>query len=96
MNPFMAIKVMELEIQGLPAPFDDKQLQQRARAVVSDLARLLEMDRLLQYTTLTYRYRLHSKDAGTPLILLVLELTPRPQRLLDFLPDHASLGTLEK
>ncbi|MBP3981138.1 hypothetical protein J8G26_10410 [Acidovorax sp. JG5] len=96
MKPLIAMKVMELEIQGLPDLFDEKQLQQRAHAVISDLARLLGVDRLLQYTTLTYRYRLHSKDPDGPLIVLVLELAPRPQRLLDFLTDDTTLGTLEK
>ncbi|QKD45729.1 hypothetical protein HF896_19845 [Alicycliphilus denitrificans] len=87
---------MELEIQGLPNLFDEKQLQQRVQAVISDLARLVEVNSLLLYTTLTYRYRLRSKDTGDPLIVLVLELAPRPQQLLDFAPEENALGTLEK
>ena len=96
MNPMVTIKVMELEIQGLSDIFDEQQLRQRAHAMVSDLTRLLALDRLLQYTTLTYRYRLRCGETGSPSIVLVLELTQRPQRLLDFQGDGTTLGTLER
>ena len=96
MTQFMAMKVMELEIPGLPDLFDEMQLRQRAQAVISDLERLVEVDRFLLYTTLTYRYCLRNKKSGEPLIVLVLELAPRPQQLLDFVPEENSLGTREK
>lgn len=96
MNPLVTMRVIELEIGGLPEIFDERQLRQRARAMISDLTMLLETDRLLQFTTLTYRYRLRSNEAGSSLIVLVLELTPRPQRLLNFQGDGVTLGTLER
>lgn len=95
MTQFMAMKVMELEIHGLPDLFDEMQLRRRAQAVISDLERLVEVDSLLLYTTLTYRYCLRNKNSGEPLIVLVLELAPRPQQLLDFAPEENSLGTRE-
>ena len=64
MTQFMAMKVMELEIPGLPDLFDEMQLRQRAQAVISDLERLVEVDSLLLYTTLTYRYCLRNKKIG--------------------------------
>ena len=96
MNPLITIKVMELEIRGLPEVFEERELRHRAQAVVSDLARLLEVERLLQFTTLTYRYRLHSDETGSPSIVLVLELTQRPQRLLNFQGDDTTPGNLER
>lgn len=96
MTQFMAMKVMELEIPGLPDLFDEMQLRQRAQAMISDLERLVEVDSLLLYTTLTYRYCLRNKNSGEPLIVLVLELAPQPQQLLDFVPEENSLGTREK
>ena len=49
MTQFMAMKVMELEIHGLPDLFDEMQLRRRAQAVISDLERLVEVDSLLLY-----------------------------------------------
>lgn len=65
MTQFMAMKVMELEIHGLPDLFDEMQLRRRAQAVISDLERLVEVDSLLLYTTLTYRYCLRNKNRGS-------------------------------
>lgn len=96
MNPLITIRVMELEIRGLPEFFEERELRHRAQAVVSDLTRLLALERLLKFTTLTYRYRLRSDETGSPSIVLALELTHRPQRLLNFQGDDTTPGNLER
>lgn len=92
----VTMKVMELEIQGLADIFDEQELRQRAHTMISDLTGLLASDRLLRYTTLTYRYRLRSGETGSASIVLVLELTQRPQQLLQFQGGDSTLGTLER
>jgi len=92
----MTLEVMQLELQGLPYLFNEKQLQRQTRIMISDISSLLQVDRLLLFTTLCNRYRLCSDRAGTPLIFLVLELTPRPQQVLNFEANETTPGTLER
>ncbi len=96
MKSMVTMKVMELEIQGLTDIFDEQELRQRAHTMVSDLTGLLGLDTLLHHTTLTHRYRLRCGETDLPSIFLVLELTQRTQRLLQFESDGSTLGTLEK
>jgi hypothetical protein len=96
MTPLITKSVMDLEISGLPELFEERQLRQRAQAVIADLTELLDVNRLLQFTRLTYRFRLCNSETGAPLIVLVLELAPRPQLLLNFLGDNSDPGRLER